>query len=434
MFTINKISAINTLVTYDYSVGESIKKFFNPKETFYAKYDVDISDVPESILVIPLLANVITISWFAGFDIYVDELDAVFYESLKNIKLEFIRNYPQLKEVKSELYCKKIVTNNFPTTKAAMLFSGGVDAYATYFRTSSNRQLDLVTILGADVKVDDAKQWNTVVTLNEKEPILKNSLKYYIEANLRTFYTYQVDQLLPDLAWWGKVQHGLALNCLLAPLSYKNGYETIFIASSYTDNIEISWGSTPQIDNQIQWANVSVIHDGYELQRQEKVSQIVSEINKNNSKLNLRVCYAEINNGINCGKCEKCYRTIFGILLSDGNPNNFGFDINSTVYEEVLTKFSDGFYSKGSQYFWWEINEKLKQNKPFFVFEDKEKETKKLIQISKLIDNNIAKGYRKGSKLDRIKHTIQNKFPTLFKHYLRFRQRKLIAAQNKTTI
>ena len=82
--------------------------------------------------------------------------------------------------------------------------------------------------------------------------------------------------LLPNLGWWGSVQHGLALNGVVAPLAQKKGYENIFIASSYTDNIKITWGSTPEIDNNISWASTRVIHDGYELKRQDKLSFIVN--------------------------------------------------------------------------------------------------------------------------------------------------------------
>ncbi len=421
MFKVNKISISRSTVNYQYTYDNDISKYFNKSESFYVNYyDQDISKINESILVIPLLSNILTIAWFVGFDIYVDEIDMVFYNSLDNLKLEFEKSYPSIREKKVKIFYNKLIENNVEANKSAMLFSGGVDAYATYFR-NVHLNLDLITILGADVRIEDKKQWNTVVSLNENERLLNKNSKFYIESNLRTFYTYKVDLLLNDLGWWGKVQHGLALNGILAPLSIINGYSTIYIASSYTDNIEIAWGSTPQIDNAIQWAKTKINHDGYELKRQQKVEQIVSFVSKIQGNLNLRVCYSELNNGINCSKCEKCYRTILGIILSKGNPLDFGFEVNSSVYDSVLNKFASGFGSKGAQYFWWEINEKIKQNKDFHVFQNKFLEQNKLLNVSQLIDSNIKKGPIKTSGLLRIKHKIQNKFPVLLKYYLKIR-------------
>jgi hypothetical protein len=422
MFTINsiKINHGNT-INYDYSVTNDIKKYFNLTDIFFAQYDSNISNVPNSILVIPLLSNVAPISWFAGFDIFVDELDEDFYNCLCNIKIEFAKMNSEISIELSKIHVKKLVKNKIENGQSAMLFSGGVDAYATYFR-NSNRKLDLVTIHGADVDLDDLKQWNTLVNINENEKLISDNKKHYIKSNLRTFYTYHVDLLLKDLGWWGRVQHGLALNCLLAPLSIKFKYSKIYIASSYTDNVNISWGSTPEIDNSITWAGTEIIHDGYELMRQEKVTLIVKSVLDNCKTLNLRVCYSELNNGINCSKCEKCCRTIIGIILSNDNPNNYGFETSAKVYDEVKKLFSKGFPSKGVQYFWWEINEKIKENKLFFSFSDRLSETLSIQSLSEFIDENNTSEYKNKSKSYMIRYKLQNAYPKLFKFYLKLRR------------
>lgn len=425
MFKLNSITVVNqNTINYNYTCSSDFQKYFNLKEPFFAQYDTDISAISPSVLVVPLLSNIAPISWFAGFDIFLDELDEDFYNSLRIIKAEFVKNYPQIKNESSQIHVKQLIKNKIEANNSAMLFSGGVDAYATYFR-QFEENLDLITIHGADVDLKDVKQWETVVRLNENEGLLDKNNKHYIKSNLQTFYTYHVDLLLKDLGWWGKVQHGLALNCLLAPLSMKFNYFKIYIASSYTDNINIAWGSTPEIDNAIQWANVKIVHDGYELKRQDKVSLIVKKSNEINKKINLRVCYSEAIKEINCSKCEKCYRTIIGIILSGDNPNNYGFVTSENVYDEVRNYFSKGFYSKGAQYFWWEINEKIKEEKDFFIFSNKEIEIQKMDLISNLITKNTVSGFKKESRLSRVKHRIQKSFPKIFKIYLKLRQAKL---------
>lgn len=424
-----KIQTINyrdsgTKIVYDYSFDKDIAKYFNPKEPFFVSYNEDVSQVPMSISVIPFLANILPISWFGGFDVIIEELDESFYNSSEKIKLEFQKSFLELKKVESRLIVKSLIKNERNASNTAMLFSGGVDAYATYFRNQS-KNLDLITIHGADIELDDIRQWNSVVHLNESENLLKKNKKHYIKSNLRTFYTYKVDLLLKEMGWWGRVQHGLALNCLLAPLAKLHNYSKVYIASSYTDNIKISWGSTPEIDNLIKWSNVSVIHDGYELKRQEKVKLIVDNTQELDDKIKLRVCYSELNQKVNCSKCEKCYRTIFGIILSNDNPNNYGFDVDENVYERVMNMFGNGFKSEGVLYFWWEINEVISKLADFYIFSNKEKETEKMIALNNLISQNINMGVKKPSWLNRLKHTLINTFPKVFKIYLNYRHKSL---------
>jgi hypothetical protein len=76
------------------------------------------------------------IAWFAGFDVHVNEVDDVFYKSLETIKEEFSRNFSQIDLLKGNLVTKNKIKNQYHLDKTAMLFSGGVDAYTTYFRNT----------------------------------------------------------------------------------------------------------------------------------------------------------------------------------------------------------------------------------------------------------------------------------------------------------
>jgi hypothetical protein len=422
-FVIKTIRIVNkTKVVYDYEYSSTLKKYFCKKNTFFVEYDTDVSDVPNSILAIPFLANVLPISWFVGFGIFISELDVDFFNSAEIIKSVFLQQYPETNDKISHLRIKNLVLNNVEVNHTAMLFSGGVDSYATYFR-HIKEDPDLITIHGADISIDNLDHWHRLLKQNNQEPIISNNKKYTIKSNIRNFYTYNVDILLSNLGWWGEVQHGLSLSCLLAPLSFKNGYQRIYIASSYNDNIKISWGSSPEIDNHIKWANTRIIHDGYELTRQEKVEMIVKNLILSKKKLNLRVCYSELNKGINCSECEKCYRTILGIILSNADPNKFGFKVTEKVYEDILELISKGYFSKGTEYFWLELNEKIKEKNTFYIFKNREEEIEKINLISSLITRKKSEGINKTTKLGLIKFRIINCFPKLFKYYLKFRQK-----------
>ena len=408
-------------ISYDYSIDQTIKKYFIEENFFYIKYNEDVSKTPESMAVIPFLSNLLPIAWFAGFMIQVDEIDATFYEALKVIKSKFERDHNR--ELKGDLIVNKVIKNKIKGSKSVMLFSGGVDAFATYIRIFDKRP-DLVTIHGADIEIKEIEEWNDLVDFIETEPQLNKNKKKYIETNLRDFYNFNVDLLLEDLGWWGKIQHGLALIGSIAPLSFINNYSTIYIASSYTDQIDINWGSTPDIDNEIKWANIQTIHDGYELKRQDKVDLISDFTFKNNQNLRLRVCYSELKEDFNCSHCEKCFRTIIGIILSGKDPNNFGFIVKKEFYPEIFDRLNSSSFSKGTKYFWWELMEKAKNTKEYFILEDKNYELPYLERIKNgEIDLMFKRNINKTKKFNTTKYKfiLRNKFPLLFKLYKKIR-------------
>ena len=372
-------------IVYDYKYDSNLGKYFNKSEQFYVEYDIDVQSIPSSIAAIPFLANFAPISWFVGCSISIEEADQDFIDALESIKNVFIAEYPHIGLNQSKICFKRQVKNNYAANNSGTLFSGGVDAYSTYFSHVAETP-DLITIKGADVDITNSTIWERIKLLNEHEVLLSGNQKLYITSNLRTFYTHNVDLLLKGINWWSKVQHGLALTALLAPLSAIRGYSTIYIASSYTENADFFWGSSPQIDNKVKWGNTKIVHDGYQLRRQDKVDLIVKATEALNKSIILRVCYAlsESNQRVNCSKCEKCYRTILGLILSGANPNDYGFDTSAHVYDEIETMFKNGFSSEGVKYFWGELLHKMTNSNAFYYFADKNSEQTTLLKIKQL--------------------------------------------------
>lgn len=345
-------------INYSYKGTGLAAKFFSGRPLFYAEYEADLGEVPESILLIPLVANLAPIAWLAGVTLVVPTLDSKFLAALGQVKAVFMKDYPEISDEDSPIQVESPIENEIRGSKHAMLFSGGVDAYATFFR-HREEELDLISIRGADIPIDDIEQWRRLVDLNAREPLLSTHAKQHIEANLRDFYTYHVSLLILTKAWWGTVQHGLALNALVAPLAYVLGYSKVYIASSYTNAVQIVWGSTPEIDNAIRWSGCEVEHDGYELQRVDKVGLVVSKTSAAHDKVNLRVCYSELNDGLNCSNCEKCFRTMLGLSLFGADPAEFGFEVRSDTYKNMIDMIGSGFKGAGSRYFWWELSERM---------------------------------------------------------------------------
>ena len=423
MFEVEEIVVKNGKVEYNYSTSKELSKFFS-KNKLYIKSEVDFSEVPIEILTIPLLGNILPISWFAGFDIKVEKLDKEFYVAANKLKQQFSEYYPIINTKKSELIVNEIVDAKYETTnKTAMLFSGGVDVYTTFFRHYEEKP-DLITIKGADIDVHDHKQWENVENYNTTTEAIKPNKKFSLEINLREFITFEVDKLMDGLGWWGKIQHGLGLTTACAPLSYVNMYNVVYIASSYTrkENYDfILWGSMPEIDNLISWGLTKIKHDASELTRQEKINEIIYKSKEIKNKPELRVCYNEFKSGLNCNKCEKCCRTIFAIMIMNEPPNKYGFDIDVSIFDYLNKIMKKRFTSEGNRLFWVEIyNQSLESDKYFNShIPEWNKKYKDFIMN---LENNINQGVHCISKRNKIKLDIVNKCPKLFNLYLKVRK------------
>jgi hypothetical protein len=422
-FVIKTIRIVNkTKVEYDYEYHSALKKYFSKKSTFFVEYDTDVSDVPNSILAIPLLANVLPISWFVGFDLVIDELDISFAAAQEQIKKEFHRIYPELKNKPSCLIINKLVRNLICGENIAQFFSGGLDSYTTYFRHFDENP-DLITLIGADIPLEDLNQQKRVLQMNEEERILKRNERLIIKTNLRDFYTYHVNLLVPNLSWWGEVQHGMAIIGSAAPLAFIKKYKKIYIASTDSYSDQLPWGSKPYIDNNMKWADIEVIHDGFEMERIEKTNYLVKKCNEIDYRPKLRVCYSELNNGINCSKCEKCVRTAFGIMVSNDDPNKYGFNFTDNIFDKVIHILSGNI--RETAWMWQLTLDKFKNNHAVFLFNMDQCDPR----INKILNTNLQSALdsdeRKNLFLKKIKFIIINNFSRLFDIYLKIRQKRL---------
>lgn len=330
---LSKIIVEKNKVEYKYTASGLIKKYLNLDEKFFIEYSIDISDVPKSILVIPFLCNMLPISWVCDAEISVDEIDKDFFDSIKEFKQGYINMYPKV-IFKGTLIANNIVNNGYiPSKKTASFFSGGVDAFSTLISHAEEKPT-LVTLWGSDIKLTDIKGWNivrkhaieTAKEFNINNVFIKTSFRLFLKEGKLGNLVYKKAK---DY-WWHGFQHGIGLIGHIAPYAYINKVSKVYIASSFTekDKGKVTCASDPTIDNFIRMASCKIIHDGYKFTRQDKVHNIVAFKKNNNKNFELRVCW-ESEGGKNCCSCEKCYRTIYGIIAEKANPREFGFDIDN---------------------------------------------------------------------------------------------------------
>lgn len=311
-----------------FDCSPSLKKYFlHSRYCFDIRYDIDVKNLPSSIAVIPLVCNLLPIVWLTDSVLKVESMDKDFYNSIEEFKRGYVNMYPQL-EFRGKIEIERLEDNrpDIPNEKVAALFSGGVDAFATLI-AHLNEKPTLLTVRGADIAQDDEEGWLNVTHHIEETSKELGCDFIYISSNFHAILNeYFLNQLIAKSkeSWWHGFQHGIGLLGLVAPVVYQKGFKTIYIASTYTKDDHIPCASHPDIDNYVRFCGAHIVHDQYEYTRQNKLTHICQFLSESHKRISLRVCWKS-RGGKNCCVCEKCLRTIYGILAEGINPENLGF-------------------------------------------------------------------------------------------------------------
>ena len=99
-------------------------------------------------------------------------------------------------------------------------------------------------------------------------------------------------------------------------LSLADGFNYVCIPSGFSYNHMVPHGSSHLVDEMYSTEKLTVVHDGAEANRAEKLAQIV-EWNRRLVLDNLRVCHWNRGGDYNCGKCKKCVRTAISLYIVD---------------------------------------------------------------------------------------------------------------------
>lgn len=316
-------------ITYSYNINGDWQMAFKIDEPFYIEYSCNISSVPKSVAIIPLLANLLPMSWIYDAEIVVEECDEDFFYSIEDFKQGYKDMYP-IMELKGVLKVNQLQNNlNSNQNGSVAFFSGGVDAFNTLV-SHSKENPTLLTLWGADVKFEDEEGWKkvekhlvqTANDFNVNFVTIKSCFRRFLnEGILNRMVAKSGD------GWWHGFQHGIGIISHAAPVMYMLGKSTVYFASSFTvaDKGKVTCASDPSIDNHVRFCGACVVHDGYEFNRQMKIHNISQYSQNSRKKISLRVCW-QSSGGSNCCNCEKCWRTMLGIYAEGFNPRDFGFD------------------------------------------------------------------------------------------------------------
>lgn len=355
-------------IRYTYEITGPWQEAFADMRSFEIQYSMDVSGVPAGIAIIPFLANVLPISWVYDALVEMEECDEDFYNCVEHVKEGYRKMYPMLK-FDGELAVAKSVKNQTKDNKGAIVFfSGGVDSFDTLLRHKDENLL-LVSIWGADIFLQHKKGFQKV-----EEHLMKTALEYgaeyaTVKSGFREFVNYNVlgERIRKSRDnWWHGFQHGIGIISHSAPIAYLRDKKMVYLASSLTveDKGIVSCASDPEIDNEMHFCGCSVWHDGYDYKRQQKIEHILQYAEENKKDLQLRVCW-ENQNGINCCRCEKCFRTMLEIYAEGYNPEEYGFDCSLSELANLSSQIQNGEGIQISEIYspmYYDIQNRMQQN------------------------------------------------------------------------
>ncbi len=211
--------------------------------------------------------------------------------------------------------------------KAIVAFSGGVDSCFTVFRHRTGRcgrwQRNLQAALmvhGFDIPLEARQEFTNAA---EKARALLATVGVDLIPMATNFRQLPLD--------WEDAFGTAVGSCLML---LQSGYRTGLIASSFPyQALSLPYGSNPITDWMLSSNAFKIVHDAAAFPRLEKMREIV---NWPEALSSLRVCWQGSQGDRNCGRCEKCVRTILNFrILGVGLPECFEEDITDDQIRNI---------------------------------------------------------------------------------------------------
>ena len=371
---LDKISVKSNLVEYHFSCSKELDKYFTTK-TMFIEYEESIENVPNSILTVPFVNCILGLVWMSDSVLFVDEIDRTYYESIASLKraYEELHEYPGLKGL---IVPSIIVDNKIKQSSNSMLFfGGGIDCQSSYLR-HTNSVTHILNIYGWLKSKDEINNVDRAdKEIAEKFSNLMGIKSHHVRCNFASQFNLQeIDKKLTQklgTSYWFAFLHSMAFISIASPLAYLKGISNIIIASSYTKGrANRHCGSFITTDTEFKFAtNGNVHHDGFELNRNDKVALIVNYQKKINKPYILQVCSF---NECNCCICEKCFRTIVDIISLGGDPSLFGFKHSSKDHWMHVVNRDIALWGveKESYYYYYYSAKKMRENYDNIIYKD----------------------------------------------------------------
>lgn len=192
--------------------------------------------------------------------------------------------------------------------RSASFFSGGVDSFYTYLKHQTDREeadriSSFLLVNGFDISRHNTRLWDRTLE-NIKSVAAADGIGL-------TVIRSNIQGLVEPILLWDYAHGG----CLAAVgLFVRGAFRQIYVPSTHSVAEQIPWGSNLALDGHWSTESTAFVHDGTEATRLVKVTWQIAR-----SPLalgHLRVCFENEPGAYNCGRCDKCLRTMMNLYVA----------------------------------------------------------------------------------------------------------------------
>lgn len=228
------------------------------------------------------------------------------YEGMHEIMKLFLSWDIGLKPI--NIIADELVIDTEKPKITASFFSGGVDSFYTFLKRKKDKKdpvTHLFLVKGYDIDSRNEELWTATLENIQKIAKAEKAELIVAESNLRSL----IDPIFP---FFWDYYHG---GCLAAAaLCLRAGIKQMYVPSSLPASKQVPWGTHFDTDKYWSTETLTFAHDGGEASRVDKINW---QIAKSPTALKyLRVCYMNEVGAFNCGKCEKCLRTMINLYVA----------------------------------------------------------------------------------------------------------------------
>lgn len=254
----------------------------------------------------------------------------------------------EYKPLNIEAKTRSVVHNLNNRRRAGLFLSGGMDSLAalrinkkTYPEQHPGSIKDCLFVHGFDI--GGVIQRGMKYHVFDRAKMALSEVAKDAKVTLIPVYT-NIRHLCDERELWLDRFFGAVLAAVAHAFSSR--LNLVYIASSYDIPNLTPCGSHPLLDPAYSSYALRIIHRDLALSRLEKL-RIVADWDV--AFQNFRVCLANVPDRLNCGKCEKCIRTMTELLAIDALDKTKAF-IENDVTSEQLEQFDitirhrDSFY------------------------------------------------------------------------------------------
>lgn len=257
-------------------------------------------------------------------------VDPLLYEGALALMQVWEAWYPGEREVIA-LHCDMLTPGAIDSgDRVGAFFSGGVDSFHTVLRHEPLGGAilpmhidDLITVWGLDVPLGNPGAFARVRENSEHVAGALGKRAVIMATNLR------------ESGWnatnWGLMGQGPALTSLA--LALEGRFRRVMLPSSLSYSSIRVWGTHPLVDPLLSTTRLDIRDDGAHDNRRAKIAAIAdSEL----AMGHLRVCWMAQSDR-NCGKCEKCLRTLTAFELMGKRDRCVTFPADAWSLEALAT-------------------------------------------------------------------------------------------------